>query len=53
MKTDYWKKAAFRYDVPIMEKTTLYTRWGDWFPYIMLLITLFGCLSLLLSRRTD
>ncbi|MDR8390358.1 apolipoprotein N-acyltransferase [Aliifodinibius sp. S!AR15-10] len=50
VKTNYWKKTAFRYDVPVLEEQTLYTRWGDWFPITMVAMTAFG-FGLILVRK--
>ncbi|MDZ7682461.1 MAG: apolipoprotein N-acyltransferase [Fodinibius sp.] len=39
VKTDYWTETAFRYDVPVLSSKTLYARFGDWLPILMLILT--------------
>ncbi|MDX1639946.1 MAG: apolipoprotein N-acyltransferase [Balneolaceae bacterium] len=50
LSTEYWTKTAFRYRVPVLEKQTLYSRWGDWFPAGMIAATLLGLGYLLKAR---
>lgn len=33
VKTGYWERTGFRYDVPNKTSTTLYTRLGNWLPW--------------------
>ncbi|HEX6981909.1 MAG TPA: apolipoprotein N-acyltransferase [Balneolaceae bacterium] len=42
VKTDYGKATAFRYAVPVITSQTFYTRYGDWLPIGMLVITFLG-----------
>lgn len=44
VETEYWTKTAFRYKVPVTYKETFYTRFGDWLPYSMILISTWGIL---------
>ncbi|NGP76845.1 apolipoprotein N-acyltransferase [Balneolaceae bacterium YR4-1] len=50
VETKYWTKTAFRYDVPIIYEQTLYSRFGDWLPYSMIVITGWGILLLLFRK---
>lgn len=47
VETDYRTKMAFRYDVPVLTEQTLYARWGDWFPWLMMILTVSGILMLI------
>ena len=40
LKTEYWTRDAFRYQVPVYEHQTFYVRYGDWPGWISLLLTL-------------
>jgi len=42
VETDYWTETAFRYDVPVLNSKTLYARFGDWLPLLMLILTISG-----------
>jgi apolipoprotein N-acyltransferase len=42
VKTPYWKTTAFNYEVPVLTSETLYTRFGDWLPYLMMIISVVG-----------
>jgi len=42
VETEYWTETAFRYDVPVLTSQTLYARFGDWLPILMLLTTGIG-----------
>lgn len=44
VETEYWTKTAFRYDVPVTYEETIYTRFGDWLPYAMILVSTWGIL---------
>ncbi|MDZ7773469.1 MAG: apolipoprotein N-acyltransferase [Balneolaceae bacterium] len=37
VRTEYWEKDVFRYEVPIMEDLTFYARFGPWLPWLCLL----------------
>ncbi|MDX1585739.1 MAG: apolipoprotein N-acyltransferase, partial [Balneolaceae bacterium] len=50
VETEYWTKTAFRYNVPVTYEQTIYTRYGDWLPYAMILITSSG-IMLVLYRK--
>jgi len=47
VETKYWTKTAFRYDVPVTYEETIYTRFGDWLPYAMMLVSSWGILLIL------
>lgn len=49
-KTEYWERDAFRYNVPVIDKQTLYARFGDWLPLLCLLAG-GGSVGLALFRR--
>ena len=38
-KTDYWVRTGFSSTIPVLEKQTLYTRFGDWLSYLCLALT--------------
>lgn len=40
VETGYWQTTAFRYDVPVLHTQTLYARFGDWLPILLLILTL-------------
>ena len=42
VETPYWKTTAFNYDVPVLTSQTFYTRFGDWLPYLMMALSVFG-----------
>ncbi|WP_445664777.1 apolipoprotein N-acyltransferase [Fodinibius sp. AD559] len=42
VETSYWKTTAFNYEVPVLTSQTLYTRFGDWLPYLMITLSIFG-----------
>lgn len=50
VKTDYWKRTAFRYQVPVLQEKTLYARWGDWLPVLML-VAAGGGIAFLVAAR--
>ena len=43
-KTAYKATTAFKYEVPVLTSQTFYTRWGDWLPQLLLLLTAGGLL---------
>ncbi len=50
VKTEYWTRTAFRYEVPILSETTFYTRFGNWLPIGMLIFAVGGAGYLFLKR---
>lgn len=42
VETPYWKTTAFNYNVPVHTSQTLYTRFGDWLPFLMMALSIFG-----------
>lgn len=52
IRTEYWTRDRFTYQVPVYERTTLYTRYGDWFPWLNLLAVL-GVFGLLVRERVQ
>lgn len=42
VETPYWEKTAFNYEVPVLNSRTFYTRFGDWLPFLMLVLTVSG-----------
>ncbi|PAU95749.1 apolipoprotein N-acyltransferase [Aliifodinibius salipaludis] len=42
IETPYWKSTAFNYKVPVLTSKTLYARFGDWLPYLMMILSIFG-----------
>ena len=42
IKTEYWTKTAFGYDVPVLDEQTVYARWGNWFPWGTIAVSLAG-----------
>ncbi len=51
-KTAYWTRTAFRYDVPVLTEQTFYTRYGDWLPIGLLVVSLCGILTLVVQRKS-
>ncbi|MDZ7715562.1 MAG: apolipoprotein N-acyltransferase [Balneolaceae bacterium] len=39
VKTNYWERTGFRYEVPILTQQTFYAQYGDWLPYFLLVIS--------------
>jgi len=50
VETKYWTETAFRHRVPVLTSQTLYARFGDWLPILMLVTTGFSVGSMVLSR---
>lgn len=50
VETEYWTKTAFRYDVPLNYQQTIYSRFGDWLPYALMIVTGSGILLILIRR---
>lgn len=42
VETEYWTQTVFRYEVPVKVEMTLYARFGDWLPQLMLLFSGLG-----------
>lgn len=42
VETPYWKTTAFNYEVPVLTSQTLYARFGDWLPILMLVLSCLG-----------
>ncbi len=42
VETPYWETTAFDFEVPVLTSQTLYTRFGDWLPYLMIALSIFG-----------
>lgn len=42
VETPYWQQTTFRYEVPVLMSKTLYARFGDWLPALMLVISAVG-----------
>jgi apolipoprotein N-acyltransferase len=57
IRTEYWTRTAFRYDVPVLTEQTIYARFGDWLPISMLFVTAGGIIllafQLLAFQRND
>ncbi len=53
VKTPYWKTTAFNYDVPVLTSQTFYTRFGDWLPYLMIALSIFGIGVSFLGKKRD
>lgn len=53
IKTPYWKTTAFNYEVPVLTSQTLYTRFGDWLPYLMIALSIFGVGFSFFERKDD
>lgn len=51
VETPYWTTTAFRYDVPVRTSITLYTRFGDWLPVLMLILCFSGIGYIFLQSR--
>ncbi len=50
IRTEYWTRDGFTYEVPIIEDQTIYTRFGDWLGRLSLVLS-FGVIGLILWRR--
>ncbi len=53
VETPYWKTTAFNYDVPVLTSQTFYTRFGDWLPYLMIALSIFGIGGSFLGKKRD
>jgi apolipoprotein N-acyltransferase len=53
VQTPYWESTAFTYDVPVLSSQTLYTRFGDWLPYLMIIFSTVGIGFSFLGRKSD
>lgn len=42
IETPYWESTTFRYEVPVLTSQTIYARFGDWLPILMLILSVFG-----------
>ncbi len=51
VKTEYWTRTAFRYEVLVLNETTFYTRFGNWLPIGLLIISIFGIGYLIVNKR--
>lgn len=51
IETPYWQTTAFRYDVPVLTSQTFYARYGDWFPQLMIIVSLGGLIFLFRKKR--
>ncbi len=45
LKTEYWTRDRFVYQVPVYEHKTFYVRYGDWIGWLSLLLTLGAVIS--------
>lgn len=52
VETPYWKSTAFNYEVPVLTSQTLYARFGDWLPYLMIALSIFGIGFSLVGKKT-
>lgn len=50
LKTNYWERTGFRYQVPVLTHQTFFASYGDWLPYSLLVISLSG-IGFVLYRR--
>ncbi len=39
IKTEYWTRTGFNFEVPSLSTRTIYTRYGDWFGYFCLVVS--------------
>ena len=46
VETPYWISTAFNYNVPVKTSQTLYARFGDWLPQLMLIFLAIGVLRI-------
>lgn len=53
VETPYWKTTAFNYEVPVLTSETFYTRFGDWLPYLMIILSAFGIGFTFFHRKKD
>ncbi|HYW34415.1 MAG TPA: apolipoprotein N-acyltransferase [Balneolaceae bacterium] len=48
-RTRFGDRTAFRYNVPVLHKFTFYTRFGDWLPVSLLVISAISIVALIFS----
>lgn len=53
VKTPYRETTAFNYKVPVLTSQTLYTRFGDWVPYFMITLSIFGIGFLFFDMKSN
>jgi len=41
-KTEYWTRTGFTFDIPSKSTKTIYTKYGDWFSYLCLILSFSG-----------
>ncbi len=51
IKTHYWTKTGFNFEVPHKNTMTLFTKFGDWFSYLCLLIVIPSWIWILIKKR--
>jgi apolipoprotein N-acyltransferase len=51
LETEYWTESAFSYRIYTNSNKTFYSRYGEWFSYTMLLLTLFGLILLFIKSK--
>jgi len=50
-ETKYWATTAFRYKVPVLHTQTLYARFGDWLPILLLVMTFSGFVYCIINTK--
>jgi apolipoprotein N-acyltransferase len=52
-KTKYWERTGFTEQIPVYTALTLYSRLGDWFVFVCLIVLISGLRTLRQSRRKE
>ncbi len=53
LETEYWTEAAFSYRIYTNSNKTFYSRNGEWFGYLMLLLTLIGVTLIFIKKKPE
>ena len=51
LETEYWTEAAFSYRIYTNSNKTFYSRNGEWFGYLMLVLTLLGMTLIFIKKK--
>ena len=52
-RTDYWVRTALVLDVPVYERETMYTRYGDWIGWFSLGLCVLGIIWMPVYRKSS
>jgi apolipoprotein N-acyltransferase len=52
-ETEYWTEDAFSYRIYTNSEKTFYSRYGEWFGYVMLILTLSGLMFIAFKKKQN